>query len=762
MESTVVNRARTTVWPGRSYPLGASWDGEGVNFALFSANAVAVDLCLFDPSGQHEIARVRLPEYSDQVWHGYLPDARPGQLYGYRVHGPYEPENGHRFNAHKLLLDPYAKSIAGDLHWSDANFGYKIGNAKEDLSFDKRDNARHMPKCRVVDTSFTWGDDRRPRTSWEETVIMETHVKGFTKLHPGVDENKRGTFAGLVAPPVLDHLVRTGVTAVELLPIHHFLNDRHLTQRNLTNYWGYNSIGFFAPDPRFLASGLVEEFKTTVKRLHGAGIEVILDVVYNHTAEGNHMGPTLSLRGIDNASYYRLTDDPRYYMDYTGTGNTLNVDHPRVLQMVMDSLRYWVSEMHVDGFRFDLCSTLAREHGNFDPGAAFLDAVRQDPLLNTVKMIAEPWDLGPYGYQVGGFPPGWAEWNGAFRDTVRKFWKGDGGLLAEMGNRVTGSSDIYDHNGRRPWSSINFVTAHDGFTLHDLVSYNDKHNEANGEDGRDGSDDNLSWNCGVEGVTDDAAILHLRDQLKRNHLATLILSLGVPMLLAGDEMGRSQNGNNNAYCQDSDISWTQWENLRPEDERLQDFVRRVIALRRQHRVFSRPGFFRGKVFAADGLKDITWLAPSGNEQTDDDWSNGMARCFGWVLGGAAGEYYTPGGQRDIDDSFMVIMNAHHEELEFCMPDMATEMRWELLIDTALETGFADEGRFFAKGECFNIHGRSMALLINRAEPGGLRAKPAVESVDVPTSVNDEPANDDSMELEPEAEPQVARRKGGAA
>ncbi|MDB5970696.1 MAG: glycogen debranching protein [Hydrocarboniphaga sp.] len=761
MESTVRQKARTVVWPGRSYPLGASWDGEGVNFALFSANAVAVDLCLFDPSGQHEIARVRLPEYSDQIWHGYLPDARPGLLYGYRVHGPYAPEHGHRFNANKLLLDPYAKSIAGDLNWSDANFGYRIGHTKDDLSFDKRDNARYMPKCRVVDTSFTWGEDRRPRTSWEETVIMETHVKGFTKLHPGVAQNKRGTFAGLVAPPVLDHLVRTGVTAVELLPVHHFLNDRHLVQRNLTNYWGYNSIGFFAPDPRFLYSGLVEEFKTTVKRLHGAGIEVILDVVYNHTAEGNHMGPTLSLRGIDNASYYRLTEDPRYYMDFTGTGNTLNVDHPRVLQMVMDSLRYWVSEMHVDGFRFDLCSTLAREHGNFDPGAAFLDAVRQDPLLNTVKMIAEPWDLGPYGYQVGGFPPGWAEWNGAFRDTVRKFWKGDGGLLAEMGNRVTGSSDIYDHNGRRPWSSINFVTAHDGFTLQDLVSYNDKHNQANGEDNRDGTDDNLSWNCGVEGPTDDPVIVKIRDQLKRNHLATLILSLGVPMLLAGDEMGRSQNGNNNAYCQDDAISWTQWENLRPEDQRLQDFVRRVIALRRRHRVFSRPGFFRGKVMAADGLKDITWLAPSGNEQTHEDWNNGMARCLGWVLGGAAGEYYTPGGQRDIDDSFMVLMNAHHEEIEFCMPDMKTEMRWELLIDTALESGFSEEGRFFSRGQCYRIQGRSMALLINRAEPAGFARMTQAEAVGPPT-IAEEPANDESIDAEPDAEPLVARAQAGAA
>lgn len=754
MESSSASKPRTTVWPGRSYPLGATWDGEGVNFALFSAHAEAVDLCLFDATGQHEVARVRLPEYSDQIWHGYLPDARPGQLYGYRVQGPYNPEAGHRFNAHKLLLDPYAKSIAGELTWVDAHFGYKIGHAKDDLSFDKRDNARHMPKCRVVDTSFTWGEERRPRTPWEETVIMETHVKGFTQRHPGVDSARRGTFAGLVAPPVLDHLVRSGITAVELLPIHHFLNDRHLTQRGLTNYWGYNSIGFFAPDPRFLSSGQIEEFKTTVKRLHGAGIEVILDVVYNHTAEGNQMGPTLSLRGIDNASYYRLADDPRYYMDYTGTGNMLNVDHPRVLQMVMDSLRYWAGEMHVDGFRFDLCSTLAREHGNFDPGAAFLDAVRQDPLLNTVKMIAEPWDMGPYGYQIGGFPPGWAEWNGAFRDTVRRFWKGDGDLLAEMGNRVTGSSDLYDRNGRRPWASINFVTAHDGFTLQDLVSYNEKHNDANGEHNRDGSDDNLSWNCGIEGPTDDASIVALRDRLKRNHLATLILSLGVPMLLAGDEMGRSQNGNNNAYCQDNELSWTQWEDLRPEDLRLQEFVRRVIALRRQHRVFSRPGFFRGRRMAADGLKDITWLAPSGDEQTEQDWNNGMARCFGWVLGGAAGEYYTTGGQRDIDDTFMVLMNAHHEAVDFCMPKMTAHLRWELLIDTALDGGFADQPTFFDSTDCFTIQGRSMALLVNRAQAADASKITIADTLEISAPLTDAPAND---EQSGPVEPAVAVR-----
>ncbi len=716
MDSSAWLKDRVILWPGRSYPLGASWDGEGINFALFSAHAEAVDLCLFSPDGRREIARIRLQEYTDQIWHGYLPDARPGLLYGYRVHGPYDPANGHRFNANKLLIDPYAKSLFRDLLWNDAHFGYRVGSRRQDMSFDRRDNARYMPKCRVVESAFTWGDERAPRTSWEETVIAEVHVKGFTALHPGVETVRRGKFAGLVSPPVLDYWVKLGVTAVELLPVHAFLNDRHLRERGLTNYWGYNTLGFFAPDPRYLATGDLAEFKTMVKRLHGAGIEVILDVVYNHTGEGNHLGPTLSLRGIDNASYYRLAEDRRYYMDYTGTGNTLNLDHPRVLQMVMDSLRYWVTDMHVDGFRFDLCSTLAREHGNFDPGAAFLDAVRQDPVLNRVKLIAEPWDVGDYGFQLGHFPPGWAEWNSAFRDTSRRFWKGDEGVMAEMGSRVTGSADIFERAGRRPWASINFVTAHDGFTLQDMLSYNDKHNEDNGEGGADGHDDNHSWNCGAEGETEDSAIRELRDRLKRSHMATLLLSLGVPMLLAGDEMGRSQRGNNNAYCQDNELSWTQWTELRPEDENLRELVCELIRLRRQHHVFSRPRYFLGQVMADDGLKDITWLAPDGREQTDADWDNAYARAFGYVLGGAAGDYYTPGGQRDIDDSFLVIMSAHHEALDFRIPELPSAMNWELLIDTALPNGIAEPGQFYESGQAFGLQARSLALFVHRAQP----------------------------------------------
>ncbi|HWK45813.1 MAG TPA: glycogen debranching protein GlgX [Stellaceae bacterium] len=704
---------RRVVWPGSPYPLGASWDGRGVNFALFSAHAEAVDLCIFDDTGSQEIERVRLPDYTDEVWHAYLPDARPGMLYGYRVYGPYDPANGHRFNPHKLLLDPYAKAIHGSVRWTDAHFGYRVGSPREDLSFDRRDNARGMPKAMVIDTAFTWGEDRRPRVPWEQSVIVELHVRGMTMRHPGVDPRRRGTFAGLASPPVIDYLVQLGVTAIELLPVQAFLNDRHLTQRKLTNYWGYNTYGFFAPDPRFLASTSVHEFKTMVKRLHDAGIEVILDVVYNHTAEGNHMGPTLSFRGIDNASYYRLADDRRYYLDYTGTGNVLNTDHPRVLQLIMDSLRYWVSEMHVDGFRFDLAPTLAREHGNFDRGSAFFDAIRQDPLLSTVKLIAEPWDIGPDGYQLGAFPPGWAEWNAGYRDTVRRFWKGDPGLIAELASRVAGSSDIFGRHGRRPWASINFVTAHDGFPLVDLVSYNEKHNEANREDNRDGHDGNFSWNCGVEGPTDDPDVQALRDRQKRNFLATLLLSLGVPMLLAGDELGRTQRGNNNAYCQDSELSWIDWQNIRPEDEQLNAFVRHLIALRRQHRVFSRPRFFRGEVMAEDGLKDITWIAPDGREQTPADWHNPSALCLGFVLGGAAGEYYTQGGQRDIDESFLVLMNAYHEDIEFQIPELAASSRWEVLIDTALPSGIAERGTLFGPAEVYALKYRSFVLFINR-------------------------------------------------
>jgi isoamylase len=699
---------------GRPYPLGATWDGEGVNFALFSAHAEKVELCLFDRSGTHEAARIVLPEYTDEIWHAYLPDARPNLLYGYRVYGPFDPLRGHRFNPNKLLIDPYTKSLQGGLRWSDALFGYRIGGPRADLSFDRRDSARFMPKCRVVETAFTWGEDRRPQTRWEESIIFELHVRGATIGHPDIDPAYRGTFRGIASPTYIDYLVGLGVTAIELLPIHAAVADRHLADRKLTNYWGYNSLAYFAPDPRFLTAGSIDGFKTMVKRLHDAGIEVILDVVYNHTGEGNHLGPTLSLRGIDNCSYYRLAADRRFYYDVTGTGNSLNLDHPRVLQLVMDSLRYWVLEMHVDGFRFDLCTTLGRENGIYQQGSAFFDAIRQDPVLTEVKLIAEPWDLGPEGYQLGNFPPGWAEWNGQYRDTVRSFWKGDEGVVAALASRVAGSSDIFGYRGRRPWASVNFITAHDGFTLTDLVTYNDKHNEANGEGNGDGSDDNLSWNCGVEGPSDDPAIVALRERQKRNLLATLLLSLGVPMLLAGDEMGRSQQGNNNAYNQDSEVSWVDWSRLRPEDKELRRFVSYLIRLRRSHRVFSRPRFFRGEVLSEAGVKDITWLTPAGKEAVAEDWSNSFARSLAYVLSGAAGEFFTHGGQRDIDESFLVMMNAYFEDLDFSFPQLAAVMSWEPLVDTAEPTGHVAANRVYEAGETYRLRARSLALFINRA------------------------------------------------
>jgi glycogen operon protein len=701
--------ARTQVWPGSPDPLGASWDGKGVNFALFSENAEKVELCIFDPSGTHEVARVPVTEYTDLVWHCYLPDARPNLLYGYRVYGPYDPANGHRFNNNKLLLDPYARAYHGPLRWTDAHFCYRVGSPREDLSFDRRDNARNMPKCRVVDTAFTWGDDRRPQIPWEESIIFEAHVRGFTIKHPGIDSKRRGTFAALSSPPIIDYLVELGITAIELLPVQAFVDDRYLVQSGLRNYWGYNTIGFFAPHPRYLSVGLISDFKTAVKRLHDAGIEVILDVVYNHTGEGNHMGPTLSFRGIDNKSYYRLEADKRFYADVTGTGNTLNMDHPRVLQMVMDSLRYWATEMHVDGFRFDLAPALGRWRGDYLQDSPFFDAVRQDPVLARTKLIAEPWDIGPYGYQLGNFPPGWSEWNAQYRDTARRFWKGDEKTVPDFASRLAGSSDIFGHQGRRPWASVNFITAHDGFTLHDLVSYNEKHNEANDEGNRDGHDANYSWNWGVEGPTDDPKIAALRDRQKRNLMATLLLSLGVPMLLAGDESGRTQKGNNNAYCQDNEISWTEWEKIRPEDALLGEFVRTLIALRRKHRVFSRPRFFRGEAVSAEGLKDITWLTPQGHEPSQTEWNDPFARCIGYVLGGAAGEFYTPGGQRDVDESFLVLLNAYHGDLDFRIPELPTPMRWRHCIDTAEDSGMAAEDKIFDPGSVFRLRARSFSL-----------------------------------------------------
>jgi len=714
--------ASPRVWPGTPYPLGATWDGRGVNFAIFSAHAEKVELCLFDPAGQHERGRIVLPEYTDEVWHGYLPEARPGLLYGYRVYGPYEPARGHRFNPNKLLLDPYAKALSGLLHWNDALYGYRVGGPREDFAFDRRDSARYMPKCRVVEPAFSWRDDRAPHTPWEESIILELHVRGFTMLHPEVAEAQRGTFSALSNPAVIDYLIGLGITAVELLPVHAAVSERPLTQHGLSNYWGYNSIGFFAPDPRFLPDGSIAEFKTVVQRLHDAGIEVILDVVYNHTGEGNHLGPTLSFRGIDNLSYYRLAEDRRLYADFTGTGNTLDLDHPRVLQLVADSLRYWTRDMHVDGFRFDLAPALAREGGIYSQRSAFLDALRQDPELAGVKLIAEPWDVGPDGYQLGNFPPGWAEWNGQYRDVVRRFWRGDGGQAAALASRVAGSSDIFGYRGRRPWASINFLTAHDGFTLQDLVSYNDKHNEANGEDNRDGHDANFSWNCGVEGPTDDKTVLALRDQQKRNLLATLLLSLGVPMLVAGDEFGRSQRGNNNAYCQDNEISWVDWSQARPEDAALRRFVTALVHLRRQHRVFSRPRFFRGEVLSEDGLKDITWVTPAGGEATEEDWRNPVALSLGYVLGGAAGEFYTTGGQRDVDASFLVMVNAYHQDLDFHFPRLSASLVWEALVDTAEPDGLVSDRKRYVAGHTYKLRGRSFALFIDRASPSGKPAR----------------------------------------
>jgi isoamylase len=716
------------VWPGNPYPLGATWDGRGVNFALFSAHAEKVELCLFDRNGNQEQARIVLPEYTDEVWHGYLPEVRPGQLYGYRVHGPYDPPNGLRFNPNKLLIDPYTKSLSGPVQWNDVVFGYRVGGPREDLGFDRRDSARFVPKSRVVETAFTWSNDRRPGTSWEETIILELHVRGFTMMHPEVDPGLRGSFSALAAPAVIDYLVNLGVTSVELLPIHAAVSERMLSPRRLSNYWGYSTIGFFAPDPRFLPTGMIAEFKTVVQRLHDAGIEVLLDVVYNHTAEGNHLGPTLSFRGIDNLSYYRLEEERRFYTDSTGTGNSLNLDHPRVLQLVTDSLRYWAGEMHVDGFRFDLAPTLGRERGEYSQDSAFFDTIRQDPQLAGVKLIAEPWDVGPGGYQLGNFPPGWAEWNAEYRDVVRRFWKGDGGLVSNMASRVAGSSDIFGYRGRRPWASVNFITAHDGFTLQDLVSYNEKHNEANGEANRDGHDGNFSWNCGVEGPTDDPEIIALRDRQKRNLLATLMLSLGVPMLVAGDELGRTQRGNNNAYCQDNEISWLDWQHIRTEDEALRAFVRELIHLRRRHRVFSRPRFFRGEVLSEDGLKDITWVTPAGEEAKDEDWRNPVAQTLGYVLGGAAGEFYTTGGQRDIDASFLVMMNAFHEDLDFRFPRLSAELAWEALVDTAEPTGLVSDVKRYVAGHSYPLRARSFALFVNRADPNGGRAAGLPEPV----------------------------------
>jgi isoamylase len=700
------------VWPGKPYPLGANWDGEGVNFALFSEHAERVELCLFDDTGRRELHRVKITEQTDQVWHCYLPEARPGLLYGYRVYGPYEPAKGFRFNHHKLLLDPYAKQIVGDLKWNDSYFGYRIGHRLEDLSYDRRDSAQGMLKSVVIDPAFTWGTDQPLRTPWHRSVIYELHVKGFTIRHPKVPLRLRGTYAGLATAPVIDHLLQLGVTAIEIMPVHYFIDDRQLIERGLRNYWGYNSIGFFAPASRYLSTSSISEFKTMVKTMHSAGIEVILDVVYNHTAEGNQMGPTLSFRGIDNSVYYRtVADNPRYYMDYTGTGNTLNMRHPRVLQLIMDSLRYWVLDMHVDGFRFDLAATLARELHEVDRLGAFLDIIHQDPVLSQVKLIAEPWDLGEGGYQVGKFPVGWAEWNDRYRDALRSYWKGDGGQIGELAYRITGSSDLYARSGRRPYASINFATAHDGFTLRDLVSYNQKHNEANGEENRDGTDNNRSWNCGVEGPTDDPTINALRAQQTRNFAATLLLSQGVPMLLAGDEFGHSQQGNNNAYCQDNEISWLEWGGS-DSNNGLMGFFQKVIALRRDHPVFRRRSFFQGRRIKGVGVKDILWLRPDGREMSDQEWDQEHARTLGVLLSGSAVGETDERGQPVTDESFLLLMNAHHEEVPFQLPIVASGMNWVALIDTSCQNS-RSPGVQYEAGTHYSLQARSLVLLVER-------------------------------------------------
>ncbi len=698
------------VWPGSPFPLGATWDGMGVNFAIYSEHATKVELCLFDSiSAAKESVRVRLREQTDMVWHGYLPDVQPGQLYAYRIYGPYEPDNGHRFNPAKILLDPYARSVARGTKWADEMFGYRIGDPKGDLSLDDRDNAPFAPLAAVVDPAFTWGNDQPPRRPWHETVIYEMHVKGFTQRNEAIPEHFRGTYLGLTAETTLRHLLDLGVTAVELLPVHHHTTERHLVEKGLTNYWGYNTLGFFAPDLRYSScpspNDIVRDFKMMVRALHSVGIEVILDVVYNHTAEGNHLGPTLSLRGIDNLTYYRLVPDKkRYYMDYTGCGNTLNMQSQRVLQLIMDSLRYWITDMHVDGFRFDLASALARELHEVNQLAAFFDIIHQDPVISQVKLIAEPWDLGEGGYQVGNFPVGWTEWNGKYRDSVRRFWRGDGGQASEFATRLAGSSDLYEHSGRRPYASINFITAHDGFTLQDLVSYNEKHNEANKENNQDGANDNNSWNCGVEGPTDNPEVNALRERQKRNLMMTLLLSQGVPMIRGGDELGQTKGGNNNSYCQDNDISWFHWD-LTPAQQSFLDFTRRVIALRRNHPVLHRRKFFQGRAIRGAEIKDISWFAPNGQEMTDDAWGAPFVKSLGVRLAGDSIDEVTERGERVTGDTLLLLLNADEHALGFTLPEHNEGQYWEELVDTA--NGIVVPKPLHG-GDQYQVQGRSMA------------------------------------------------------
>ncbi|HWY41523.1 MAG TPA: glycogen debranching protein GlgX [Chthoniobacterales bacterium] len=699
-------------WPGKPYPLGASWLGNGVNFAIFAEHATAVDLCLFDNiDAPQEKIRIRLGEQTECVWHAFLPNVRPGQLYGYRVHGPYDPAHGLRFNDSKLLLDPYAKSVAGQIKWSDEMFSYIVGDSTEDLARDSRDNAWAMSKSVVIDSRFDWGDDKKPETPFSETVIYEIHVKGFTKLHSDIPEHLRGSYAGLASQEAISYLKNLGVTAVELLPVHTHLDDKALIDRGLMNYWGYNSIGFFAPQAEYSSNrepgAEVIEFKGMVRNLHAAGLEVILDVVYNHTGEGNHLGPTVCFRGADNPVYYRLlADNPRFYLDYTGTGNTLDTLCPHTLQLVMDSLRYWVTEMRVDGFRFDLAPALARDGSGFNKFEAFFKIIQQDPVLSQVKLIAEPWDVGQGGYQVGNFPLPWSEWNGKFRDAFRSFWKGDEGKIGEVAYRLSASPDLYQDDGRLPSASVNIITTHDGFTLNDLVSYNEKHNEANGENNQDGDNNNQSWNCGVEGPTNDPKISALRRKQRRNFLTTLFLSQGVPMLLGGDEFGRTQNGNNNAYCQDNEISWFNWKR---RDNQVFDFTRRLIQFRKQHPVFRRPKFLRGKRVPGSETKDVMWFNPGGNEMSDEEWASPFVRCLGMLLSGDAADVIDSRGEPVRDETFLLLINAHYEPIPFLLPG-EQHLEWELILDTATEEGFLQKPKKFPSGDDAELRDRSACLL----------------------------------------------------
>jgi isoamylase len=691
---------------GAPAPLGATFDGKGVNFALFSAHATAVDLCLFDPQGRRELGRIRLPRRTDQVWHVYLEGLRPGQLYGYRVHGPYDPRRGHRFNPQKLLIDPYARQLFGRIRWHDALFGYRMGAHRGDLTLDRRDSAPMMPKCVVEDPTHHWGDDLPPRHRRGDSVVYEAHVKGLTELHPDIPAALRGTYDALGHPAVIEHLVKLGITAIELLPIHAFADDRFLVEKGLRNYWGYSTLAYFAPEPRYLGEAGVVGLKTAIRALHDAGIEVFLDVVYNHTCEGSEAGPTLSFRGIDNAVYYKLSpDNPRHNWDSTGTGNTLDLSHPRVMQMVMDSLRHWVEVYHVDGFRFDLASTLARDPFEFSNRAAFVQACVQDPVLSRIKLIAEPWDVGSGGYQVGGFPIGWCEWNDQFRDTVRGFWRGDPGQLPKLTQAITGFREIFEPSGRQPWTSVNFVTAHDGFTLHDLVSYNERHNEANGENNNDGHGHNLSWNCGVEGPTDDPEVLALRARQKRNLIATVLLSQGMPMILMGDELSRSQGGNNNAYCQDNDINWLKWQD--EEDPELLPFVQALVGLRKRYAAFRRRDFLSGATVPANGLKDVYWLAPEGREMTTEDWGDDLRRALGMQFGNDA-----PDGQR-----FLILLNAAPDALDFKLAEQP-DGRWVEIFDTRIPNGLVrGTPAVIEAGGTFPLDSRSLVLFQFAGSPG---------------------------------------------